>query len=204
MSLEQQRSDFLFGFDRVSHLSLRSTDESSVHSSSNSSNSNKEDEDPTILPNIAACKISSAPAKSLAKSKRLSTCHQTTEDESGFSSMNSFHEIGLPLHSTLISVNTSGTSSDESHSETVKFKRPAVVKELKDEVGLPVPTLSKLLGNHRRYDSAPVIQSSTKMKILENDEKSMKVLWVWSGWKSSKTKVSTNHCNEKGLTNSKR
>ena len=166
-TLEQQRSDFLFGFDRESHLSLRSTDESSVHSSSNSSNSNKEDDDPTILPNVAVSKIVNIPAKSLVKSKRLSTCHQT-EDESGFSSMNSFHEIGLPLNSTLLSVNT---SSDESQSEINKFKKPAV--------NLPTTPAQKTALNHRRYDSAPVpINQSSKFKILEDEEKSMKVLWV--------------------------
>lgn len=172
-TLEQQRSDFLFGFNRESHLSLRSTDESSVHSSSNSSNSNKEDDDPTILPSVAASKIVNIPVKSLVKTKRFSTCHQT-EDESGFSSMNSFHEIGLPLHSTLLSVNT---SSDESHSETMKSKKPAV--NMKDEVGLPTAPQSKATLNHRRYDSAPVpVIQSSKFKILEDDEKSMKVLWV--------------------------
>lgn len=170
----QQRGDLLFGFDRESHLSLRSTDESSVHSSSNSSNS-KEDDDPTILPKITTNKTPSIPQKSLKK--RFSTCHQT-EDESGFSSMNSFHEIGLPLHSTLISVNTSASSSDDSHSESVRTKKAPA--ELKDEVGLPLPTPTKVTVSHRRYDSAPVAMTpSSKMKILENDEKSMKVLWVW-------------------------
>lgn len=169
--LEPQRNEFLFGFDRESHISLRSSDESSVQSS-NSSNSNKEDEDPTILPNIANSKVSALPTKSLAKTKRLSTCHQT-EDESGFSSMNSFHEIGLPLHSTMIS--NISASSDESHSETVKFKKSSL--DLKDEVGLPIP--QKPAPNHRRYESAPVaVSQSSKMKLLENDEKTMKVLWV--------------------------
>lgn len=171
-TVEQQRNDFLFGFDRESHLSLRSTDESSVHSSSNSSNSNKEDDDPTVLPNAAASKIVNIPAKSLVKSKRFSTCHQT-EDESGFSSMNSFHEIGLPMNSTLLSVNT---SSDESHLETNKTKKPAFDFK-KDEIGLP--TAPKVTVNHRRHDSAPVQTNlSSKFKILEDDEKSMKVLWV--------------------------
>lgn len=173
-AFQPQRGDFLFGFDRDSHSSLRSTDESSVHSSSNSSNSNKEDDDPTILPNIVNNKLNGVPAKGLTKSKRFSTCHQT-EDESGFSSMNSFHEIGLPMHSTLLSINTS--ASDESQSETVKFKASI---DSKNEVGLPIispPPPSKIVANHRRYDSAPVTQTA-KMKILENDEKSMKVLWV--------------------------
>jgi hypothetical protein len=171
-SLDQQRNEFLFGFDRESHLSLRSTDESSVHSSSNSSNSNKEEDESTVLPNLPTSKTTSIPAKVLTKSKRLSTCHQT-EDESGFSSMNSFHEIGLPLHSTMISVNNI-SSSDESQPET---KKPAA--ELRDEVGVPIVSPSKLSNNHRRYDSAPVtLTQSSKMKILENDEKTMKVLWV--------------------------
>lgn len=175
-TLDQQRSDFLFGFDRESHLSLRSTDESSVHSSSNSSN--KEEEDPTFLPKLPLNKAICIPAKVLTKSKRFSTCHQT-EDESGFSSMNSFHEIGLPLHSTLISVNTSGTSSDDSQSETTKAVKRAE-DELKDDVGVPIITSPKSVINHRRYDSAPVpMAHNVKMKILENEEKTMKVLWVW-------------------------
>lgn len=161
----EQRNEFLFAFDRESHSSHRSTDESSVHSSSNSSNS-KEEEDPTILP---AAKV--LPSKSITtKPKRLAiSCHQT-EDESGFSSMSSFHEVGLPFHSTLLS-NISGTSSGSEETETVKFKKPTTPDDtLKDEVGLPIP-------NHRRYDSAPVTRSS-KMKLLEGDEKTMKVLWV--------------------------
>lgn len=86
--------------------------------------------------------------------------------------MNSFHDIGLPMHSTLLSVNAS--SSEESQSETVMFKGSF---DAKNEVGLPImPSLAA--SNHRRYDSAPVTQTSNKMKILENDEKSMKVLWV--------------------------
>lgn len=175
-AIEQQRNDFLFGFNRESHLSLRSTDESSVHSSSNSSNSHKEEDDPTILPaNVANNKGSVAP-KVLIKSKRFSTCQ--TEDESGFSSMNSFHEIGLPLlQSTMISVNTSGTSSDESNSESMKINKSP--PQLKDEVGLPSPPPTKPTISHRRYDSAPLAMSqNSKMKILEDDEKTMKVLWV--------------------------
>lgn len=81
----------------------------------------------------------------------------------------------------MISVNTSGTSSDESNSETIKIKKPAaaasIVVELKDEVGLPSPPAIK--ASHRRYDSTPIsVNQSSKMKILENDEKTMKVLWV--------------------------
>lgn len=174
-AIEQQRNDFLFGFDRESHLSLRSTDESSVHSSSNSSNSHKEEDDPTILPANVANKGGSVAPKLLVKSKRFSTCQ--TEDESGFSSMNSFHEIGLPLlQSTMISVNTSGTSSDESNSESTKNNRSHL---LKNEVGLPSPPPLKPAISHRRYDSAPLaMPQNTKMKILEDDEKTMKVLWV--------------------------
>lgn len=175
-AIEQQRNDFLFGFDRESHSSLRSTDESSVHSSSNSSNSHKEEDDPTILPTNVANKGGSVAPKLLVKSKRFSTCQ--TEDESGFSSMNSFHEIGLPLlQSTMISVNNSGTSSDESNSESMKNSRSPL--QLKDEVGLPSPPAIKPTISHRRYDSAPLAMSqNTKMKILEDDEKTMKVLWV--------------------------
>ncbi|CRL01660.1 CLUMA_CG014882, isoform A [Clunio marinus] len=170
---DHQRNDFLFGFDRESHSSLRSTDEYSVHSSSNSSNS-KEEEDPAILPNTSSKKLNSILTKSATKSKRFSTCHQT-EDESGFSSMNSFHEIGLPLHSTMLSLNTSilSTSANESASDTLTFKKD----ELKDDIGLPMSPATKLPNNHRKYDSAPITQIS-KMKILENDENSMKVLWV--------------------------
>lgn len=168
--IENPRNDFLFGFDRESHLSLRSTDESSVHSSSNSSNS-KEDEEPTILP--APKNISASKPQKPIKPKRNVNSHQT-EDESGFSSMSSFHEVGLAFHSTLLS-NISGTSStsDESQSETVKFKKPAIPPDSRNEIGLPIP---KTAINHRRYDSAPA--TTSKMKLLESDEKTMKVLWV--------------------------
>lgn len=161
-SLETQRTDFLFGFDRESHCS----DGSSVHSSSQSSNS--KDDDPTILPNITN---KTKPSKNFKK--RFSACHQT-EDESGFSSMNSFHEIGLPLHSTLLSANTSTTSassSEERHSETIKVNKPTA----DDQIGLPIVN-KRLEGNHRHFESAPPAQSS-KLKI-HDDENSLRVLWV--------------------------
>jgi len=178
-SLEQQRSEFLFGFDRESHSSLRSTDESSVHSSSNS---HKEDEDPTstiVLPNVVNGSSSNKkiiPPKSFPKSKRFSTCHQT-EDESGFSSMNSFHEIGLPLHSTLIShANTSSSSSasstEDSQSETIKMKT------LANEIGVPILE-PKIDVQPRRFNSStPSSFQNSKLKLLESNEATARVLWV--------------------------
>lgn len=150
---DEHKNEFLFAIDDC-QPSLRSTDESSVHSSSASSH--EAHEDLAVLPKISS--------KSHHRSKVLS-CHQT-EDESGFSSMNSFHEIGLPLNSTFLS--SVSSSADESQaSECVKPKR--TFENCK----------RNSLAEHRRYESVPISMNQTpKLKLLDDDGTSMKVLWV--------------------------
>lgn len=148
VNLKLSKNEMLFEFDHESQISMRSTDESSVHSSSNSSN---KEEDDLVQPKISF-KNQSKP------NKVFSTCHQT-EDESGFSSMNSFHEVGLPLNSTLLSNSSSG---DEGKNESMKD----ILKK-------------RNVQNHRKFNSTPLLSStSPKLKLLDSEENSMKVLWV--------------------------
>jgi hypothetical protein len=158
-SCNDNKNDFLFALDDC-QPSLRSTDESSVHSSSSSSEAH---EDLAVLPKISS--------KNQHKIKAFS-CHQT-EDESGFSSMNSFHEIGLPLNSTFLS----SSSADESHTtENIKQKRTTISKD--NDKSLQKKNHS-FTADHRRYDSVPIsLNQSPKLKLLDDDGNSMKVLWV--------------------------
>lgn len=73
----------------------------------------------------------------------------TTEDESGFSSMSSFHEIGLPISET-------STSSNE-----FKFTRPKPEHHHNDA---------------KKNDSDKVTIS--KQTVIEHEENSYRVLWV--------------------------
>lgn len=157
VNLKHNKSEMMFDFDHESQISMRSTDESSVHSSSNSSN---KEEDDLVQPKISFKNQNKA-------NKIFSSCHQT-EDESGFSSMNSFHEVGLPLNSTMMSTNSS--SGDESKNESMreKLKKRNVI-------------------NHRRFNSTPLLSNTTpKLKLLDSEENSMKVLWVWQNDESVK------------------
>lgn len=150
VNLKHSKNEMMFEFDHESQISMRSTDESSVHSSSNSSN---KEEDDLVQPKISFKNQSKA-------NKIFSSCHQT-EDESGFSSMNSFHEVGLPLNSTMLSTNSS--SGDEGRNESMreKLKKRNVV-------------------SHRKFNSTPLLSNATpKLKLLDDEENSMKVLWVW-------------------------
>lgn len=110
-----------------------------------------------------------------------------SEAESGFSSISSFQEIGLPLlNSTKCRSNSgacfSSNASNNSDDSTNEFDLTlqAAVKE-----GVP-PTLPKRMHyNHRRWDSAPALppkKPSTSpyhaFQTPENGEESLRVLWV--------------------------
>lgn len=140
-NMENNRNSFCLAFNRKlnirdSRLSLRSSTDDSVHSNSSSSKT-ETDEDNTDRPSPP---LSVPPPPSSSSSSSVSSVtnqhhhllhHQrqtiermkemiaasSAEDESGFSSMNSFQEIGLPLiNSTMISTNNSSaaSTSDES------------------------------------------------------------------------------------------
>lgn len=93
---------------RDSRLSLRSSTDSSVHSttSSSASCSSKVETDEEGLSLFTHCNARRG-SNSVSLSKTVHAHNQqtgsTTEDESGFSSISSFQEIGVPLSSTLLS-----------------------------------------------------------------------------------------------------
>ncbi|XP_055703019.1 uncharacterized protein LOC129801744 isoform X2 [Phlebotomus papatasi] len=131
---------------RESRSSLRSS------SDSNSTASSKTDTDDDLPERIP----SETCRNNLAK----------IEDESGFSSMSSFQEIGLPLISTPCS---SSVSSDSTGSDS----DPATSSHTK--VGLPLTHF------HRRWDSAPTVppkKASLHNSRLHVDDERMHVLWV--------------------------
>lgn len=185
-------NDFLYDFSRKkaarnSHLSsMRSSSACSVHSSSASSNKESEVSRENIKPKKMASVANEMP-KSIIR-----PCHQI-ENESGFSSMTSYHEIGLPL------INTNVRSSISSPlTIPIDIKRASIASvpisspeifdctDVSSDVGSPPEpkTVSDDLmikcvknSNHRRWDSVPII-SQNKLKIHSNDKNSMRVLWV--------------------------
>lgn len=152
---------------RESRLSLRSSTDGSVHSTSSSKTETDEENcSPPILKETPAC---------------------STEDESGFSSISSFQEIGLPLHSTMISpvphhLNTSSSTSDESGESTTDVgleSRNSTLKasqsSLLSNVGLPIQH-----HNHRRWDSAPAVPPRKNLHLFSGlpGDDTPAVLWV--------------------------
>ncbi|KAF5278316.1 hypothetical protein FQR65_LT03585 [Abscondita terminalis] len=98
----------------------------------------------------------------LEKSSPPMSSVSSAEDESGFSSMNSFQEIGIPLiNSTLV------------EEELTKDKSPCTKttkSKTKDLKLWQTPSNGKSPTNHKRWNSTPVENSLT--------EKPLKVLWV--------------------------
>lgn len=161
---------------RESRLSIRSSTDDSVHSNSSSSK-NETDEDNTDRPSP----ILSIPPHPVV------VHHATTQgvsngviiglldDESGFSSMNSFQDIGLPLvnstmRSTSIST-ASSTSSDSTELEnatTIENKNTTLIARDHNSI-IGVPRVA-----HRRWDSAPVVQG--RLQLSSDD--TLRVLWV--------------------------
>lgn len=91
----------------------------------------------------------------------------SAEDESGFSSMNSFQEVGLPLMNSTVdedklgdlSINSSDSNITQISLDTSKNLDKAKLIWNRSDLVLPV--------NHRRWSSTPV--------DVQND---LKVLWV--------------------------
>lgn len=183
---------------RESRLSMRSsTDESSVHSSSGDAASTKNETDEDMcIPVPPPSSSSVLPPQPTPHPAPPSNQHQhqpkepsssappttvTIDDESGFSSMNSFQDIGLPLvNSTMRSTSASSDSSSsstggengagnecnnaESNSSSIQEK---TVINVKDKIGIPRIA-------HRRWDSAPV----TTARLQLSADVSSQVLWV--------------------------
>ncbi|XP_046997128.1 uncharacterized protein LOC124612777 [Schistocerca americana] len=79
--------------------------------------------------------------------------HQLSEDESGFSSMNSFQDVGLPM------------------------MPPSKLEGSFQEVGLPVVEETEIIHKHRRWSSSPV-QSAYSAQSVTFPSETFHVLWV--------------------------
>lgn len=159
---------------RGSCLSLRSNTDSSVQSTSSSKNETDEDNYSTSLIN-----------------KETAISSTTTEDESGFSSINSFQEIGIPTiicacassmrsmgnlsgsdldlnKSILILDELSDCSTDTNYLESKNSTLKA--SQAENTIGLPLP-------DHRRCCSAPVVPPRFTTISSKSPDGSA-VLWV--------------------------
>lgn len=152
---------------RDSRLSLRSSTDSSVHSTSSSSKVETDEENyspPALL------------------SKQCANLCSTTEDESGFSSISSFQEIGVPLSSTMISTSSASSShhlddsidqSDNVSSRNSTLKAGVQAASiLANNVGLP------LSHDVNRWDSKTYRKNKFQRFSTLSNEDSSTVLWV--------------------------
>lgn len=174
---------------RESRLSIRSSTDDSVHSNAtttttNSSSSLKTetDEEPSHLLNIPSSHVHQQNHASNHLDRIKDGILSSIDDESGFSSMNSFQEIGLPLvNSTMRSIANSMSSSASSASSTTESttementaienntRNSTLIAVNQEKLGLPRV-------NHRRWDSAPVTNNRLQ---LSSKEDSLRVLWV--------------------------
>uniref|UniRef100_A0A1B0CGT1 Putative lateral signaling target protein 2 n=1 Tax=Lutzomyia longipalpis TaxID=7200 RepID=A0A1B0CGT1_LUTLO len=146
--------NLLFGrkvVKRESRCSLRSTSDSNSTASSKPETDEELPERPSPIP----CRTSS--------NLKVGGC---IEDESGFSSMSSFQEIGLPLISS-----TQRSSSVSSDSTAPDSDPPASFAK----VGLPLTHF------HRRWDSAPAVPPKNGALFcsrIRPEDEGMRVLWV--------------------------
>lgn len=173
---------------RESHCSVRSGTDDSIHSSLSGSKNVIIDEGITeraspILPtsDLPETCIRSSSTKTSVAANRIKEGHQIhlIDDESGFSSMNSFQEIGLPLvNSTMIrspvssAASTSSESTEMDNITTIEKKDEKTIITVagsaqRDKIGLPIIS-------HRRWDSAPVASSRLQL----TNESTSQVLWV--------------------------
>ncbi|XP_070142085.1 serine-rich adhesin for platelets isoform X2 [Drosophila kikkawai] len=111
---------------RDSRLSLRSSTDSSVHStiSSTASSSSKveTDEETQSNGNATTTASSNTAISNIKTTTSNKQSGSSTEDESGFSSISSFHDVGLPLSSTLMNGNAQRRLSmcSDSRNSTLK------------------------------------------------------------------------------------
>lgn len=155
---------------RESRLSIQSSTDDSVHSTSSS---RTETDEETQHPPIPYGSLSSSV---LMRKHLVKSVASSVDDESGFSSMNSFQEIGLPLlPSTSASSTISSDKSDDSAEDTT------IVENKKSTCNTKSDTVAKALTiDHRRWSSAPPLppkRSLTSFSTYSGDE-ALKVLWV--------------------------
>lgn len=177
----QHSQQFCIPFDRklnmrYSRTSLRSSTDDSVHS--NSSTKSETDEECRERQSHQVLPI---PAHQNAIERLKDIIINSTEDESGFSSMNSFQEIGLPLINSTMIPQDSSSSTGSTSDETTNFELNSTIKREYKNLTLSATKSPQKLGlpvsyNHRRWDSAPVV-SPKKMSSFNGDE-TLRVLWV--------------------------
>lgn len=174
---------------RDSRLSLRSSTDSSVHSASSAASSASSkletDEEPSTP-------FQSPPPNALAHNKpHHPLAGSSTEDESGFSSISSFPDIGVPLSSTLLAdTNSKGKSrligkelkslaTNENNPQPTAESRNSTLKA--NVVGLPLPLSPSQDGSHRWDSSSKTYFNASnkfqKFSALANED-SNAVLWV--------------------------
>jgi hypothetical protein len=181
---------------RDSRLSLRSSTDDSVHSSSSSAKTETDDDStdrpsPTLSVQSHQHQYHHTRTNGIERIKdmMLNGGSGSAEDESGFSSMNSFQDIGLPIsHSTMLSSSSSvspSCASDESMEMETTLK--ATITNMPSAVPPPppprldrngLPAAPPLLPHHRRWDSAPIVPPKFKLHTMSTNDDALRVLWV--------------------------
>lgn len=186
---------------RESRISFQSSSDGSVHSTNSSSSRIETDEDNHMAPSavhangIANRFPSTTNDADLRKDRIKSVASSSADDESGFSSMNSFHQENIalllppPLNSTMIS-NQFYPDGNEDYDTIQTNLHDLNIKPtlpLRDAI-CPIELKNGLPIHHRRYDSAPPLPPKRNLttfnSILQTsqEDKSNKsginVLWV--------------------------
>lgn len=154
---------------RDSRLSLRSSTDSSVHSTSSSSKVETDEENYSPPPLL---------------SKQCANLCSTTEDESGFSSISSFQEIGVPLSSTMISSSSASSSQlddsiDQSDNISNLDSRNSTLKAGVQAASMHANNVGLPLGHDvSRWDSKTYRKNKFQRFSTLSNEDSSTVLWV--------------------------
>ncbi|KAG4071428.1 hypothetical protein HA402_011582 [Bradysia odoriphaga] len=155
---------------RESRLSIQSSTDDSVHSTSSSRNETDEETHNHQSPSSTFCMMPSSHMN--RKDFIKSMTNTAADDESGFSSMNSFQEIGLPTP-----ILSGSDKSADSAPETI----PEDDNDTNDTTIMPSSYMGKtrhaLPIVHRRWDSAPPIPPKRNLSTYNGDD-APKVLWV--------------------------
>lgn len=168
---------------RESRLSIQSSTDDSVHSTSSSHNETDEENTTPLLP--AFCIMPTNVSKASSTNRTKTSVASSVDDESGFSSMNSFQEIGLPHQPlaatqrtptprTRLSTSTDTSSIDrgspnETDDDSNSTKNCTVRMRTSPARTLPIC--------HRRWSSAPPVPPKRNLSTFNGDEP-LKVLWV--------------------------
>lgn len=185
---------------RESRISFQSSSDGSVHSNSSSSRI-ETDEENTMAPGINHSSSGRRLATTvndmdMRKDRIKSVASSSADDESGFSSMNSFHHENNLMLPTLPATQLNSTMMShqffpDAHEDCdlmLGNLQDLSLKPLPPPPVLPADLQNGLPSNHRRYDAAPPLPPKRNLttfnSILQavNDNKSQKgginVAWV--------------------------